>query len=99
MNTTKATSSFQPIDGHLLSERSQARFAEGSDSFVAELVSVAQVPPQCGESEIRHALEQFCERISDSKPHGNLLILVWFSNLKFLNADAGYIPGTSNSPH
>jgi hypothetical protein len=30
---------------------------------------------------------------------GNLLILVWFSNLNFLNADAMVIPGTSNSPH
>ena len=29
----------------------------------------------------------------------NLLILVRFSNLKFLNADAMLIPGTSNSPH
>src|SRR5260370_35977185 len=29
----------------------------------------------------------------------NLLILVWFSNLKFLNADAIVILGTSNSPH
>src|SRR5258706_10470128 len=29
----------------------------------------------------------------------NLLILVWFSNLKFLSADAIVILGTSNSPH
>src|SRR3954468_12460964 len=30
---------------------------------------------------------------------GNLSALVWFSNLKFLNADAMLILETSNSPH
>jgi len=44
-------------------------------------------------------LGQRSRRISDSSHTSNLLNLVWFSDLKFLTADAMEILGTSNPPH
>ena len=75
----------------------------GSVIFVAELVLVAQVPRRQHTS---LANPKFAIPLSNSPSEfriqsyaSNLLILVWFSNLKFLNEGAMMIPGTSNSPH
>src|SRR5712675_1758391 len=54
---------------------------------------------QCGESEIRKRLGNTPGEFRIQSHTSNLLNLVWFSDLKFLNVNAMKILGTSNPPH
>jgi hypothetical protein len=53
----------------------------------------------CGESEIRKCLGNAPGEFRIQSHTSNLLNLVWFSDLKFLNVNATKILGTSNPPH
>ena len=55
-------------------------------------------PVWCGEFEIRHIGRETESEFRIQCHTSNVLYLVWYSDLKFLNADAAKMTGTSNPP-